>query len=71
MEETNNINWEERRFIAAAIILSDMCANYAHSSPSPFRAKDAVWLADKLIRILSRPPVLKNIKDNSQHTNQL
>lgn len=53
MEKTQDINWEERRFLASAIILSGMCANYAHPSPSPFRAEDAVWLADKLIRILS------------------
>ena len=52
MEKTQDINWEERRFIASAMIISGMCANYAHPSPSPFRVEDAVWLADQLIKTL-------------------
>lgn len=71
MVETKNINWEERRFLASAIILSGMCANYAHPSPSHYRAEDAVWLADKLIHILSTTPVSNNIKDNPQHSKSL
>ena len=54
MEKTQDINWEGRRFLASAIILSGMCANYAHPSPSPFRAEDAVWLADQLIKTLQK-----------------
>ena len=54
MEETQNINWEERRFLASAMIISGMCANYAHPSPSPFRVEDAVWLADQLIKVLQK-----------------
>lgn len=71
MTNNQDINWEERRFWASALILSGMCANYAHQSASPFRAKDAVWLADQLIRIITASSVSNNIKDNSHHSKSL
>ena len=71
MTNNQDINWEERRFWASALILSGMCANYAHPSESSSRAKEAVWLADQLIHIITASSVSNNIKDNPQHTNQL
>lgn len=50
--DNKEINWEERRFIAASMILSGMCSNYANTQPSSFTADGAVKLADALISAL-------------------
>ena len=56
MTHNNDINWEERRYYAATIILAGMSANYHHSLiPSPYWAQGAVDLADHLLKILSDP----------------
>ena len=71
MTNNQDINWEERRFWASALILSGMRANYAHPSASSSRAKDAVWLADQLIHIITASSVSNNIKDNQQYSKSL
>lgn len=55
-EQSNQkVDWEERRFHAASIILAGMMANYDNSTPASFLVEDAVRLADSLIGILSDP----------------
>lgn len=50
------IDWEERRFWAAALLLSGMSANYNNGIyPSPCRVEDARFLADQLIQALNDP----------------
>ena len=50
------IDWEERRFQAAALIMSGLCSNYHNGIyPSGSRAEDAVYLADCLIKALNDP----------------
>lgn len=48
------INWEERRFWAAALILGGMCANYHHTFiPSNYWAKGAIDLAVYFLQLLA------------------
>lgn len=56
MDKTN-INWEERRFLAAAIISAGIFSNYSNQVPSSFEIEKAVQLADSLISILSGLPL--------------
>lgn len=51
MESNKDINWEERRFWAATIILAGMNANF-QSDKSPY---NAIMKADELIKILADP----------------
>ena len=55
--EEKTINWEERRFIAASIILAGICSNYAHPFTCRYEAEDAVKLADSLISVLTDVPI--------------
>ena len=71
MTNNQDINWEERKFWASVLILSGMCANYAHPSASSSRAKEAVWLVDQLIHIITASSVPNNIKDNQQYNKSL
>ena len=48
------INWEERRFIASAIILGGMYSNFYNSVYQSSLVRDAVALADKLIDRLNQ-----------------
>lgn len=48
------IDWEERRFWAASLILASMHANSGTYDIS-YRAEDAVNAADALIKILADP----------------
>ena len=60
---------EERRFFAAAMILSGMCANFSNSPrPSIYWAYDAIELADYLLHFLetTTPPVFKNVKEKDK-----
>ncbi|MSS18799.1 hypothetical protein [Sodaliphilus pleomorphus] len=53
-EQSNQkIDWEQRRFQAASLILAGMCSNYAHPIPTISTTEDAVRIADHLIKILS------------------
>ena len=50
------IDWEERRFQAASMILAGMAANYHNGIyPSGSRAENAVYLADCLVKALNDP----------------
>ena len=52
----NTINWEERRWLTASLILSGMASNYHNGIyPSDSRAENAVYLADCLIKVLTDP----------------
>lgn len=51
--EQNNINWEERRFLASLLILTGLAANQYNFSTTTHNVNDAVFLADTLISILS------------------
>lgn len=54
MDKTNNIDWEQMRFIATSIILSGILSNYGHTIPT-HRVEEAVRMADHLISILGGP----------------
>lgn len=63
------IDWEQRRFEASALILAGMCSNYHNTCPSPYRAEDAVRLADSLIAILAdekRPSLCDELYGRTQ-----
>ena len=49
MDNDKDINWEERRFMAATIILAGMCANLHTSINVPY----AVCRAEELIKYLA------------------
>lgn len=51
--ENSKINWEERRFWAATMILSGMCGQYHHTIPNNYQVESSVELADRLIKKLS------------------
>lgn len=54
--EKKEINWEERRFYAAALILAGLAANYQHPfTPNTCYIKSVINLADKLVQALSAP----------------
>ena len=57
MDKTNNIDWEQRRFIASAIILSGILSNFQNPIPTSYRAEDAVRMADALNSILKKEKV--------------
>lgn len=68
MKRTDKKN-EERRFWAAAMFLSGMCANYSNSPrPSIYWAYDAIEMADYLLHFLETtpPPVFKNVKEKDK-----
>ena len=53
MTMEKKIEWEERRWLISALILSAMHANFNNrASDLSFLAKDAVKTADALIRVL-------------------
>ena len=50
------IDWEERRWMSASMILGGLAANHHNGIfPSDSRAVDAVYLADCLIKALNDP----------------
>lgn len=57
-----NINWEERRFIASVMILSGIVSNYRSIYPASHHAEQAVRLADELIAMLKADEV-KSVKE--------
>ena len=55
------IDWEERRWMTASMILGGMCANY-HNGLYPetdARVKTAILMADTLIKALNDPKCSK------------
>lgn len=51
--ENSKINWEERRFLAATMILSGMCGQCHNTIPNNYQVEKSVELADRLILELS------------------
>lgn len=51
--KSTKIDREERRYLAATVILAGMCGNPSHLSATQVLAKNAVWLADELMKQLS------------------
>lgn len=57
MNNKQNINWEERRWITASLILAGCAGNYNNGLiPPPNRADEALFLADCLIKALTSTP---------------